>query len=169
MLNTRSALVVATLLMVTATGCSKKQKDKVQSPADRQASRKSNRDSSRPVEVAAVDDQGRELDLTPVYFDYDSSAVSADYRDELEGVATWLGRSDGTRLTIEGHCDDRGTAEYNVALGERRAQSIRDYLQRLGVSKDRISIISYGEERPAAEGNGEEAWAKNRRGELRKP
>jgi peptidoglycan-associated lipoprotein len=85
----------------------------------------------------------------------------------LSSKADILKRSSGLTLVIEGHCDERGTTEYNLALGERRARVAYDYLVILGVSPDRLSIVSFGEERPADAGHTEEAWSKNRRDEFR--
>lgn len=97
-----------------------------------------------------------------VYFSFDSSAVSSDARDTLHKQAQWLKEHTKT-VVVEGHCDNRGTREYNLALGERRANSVKNYLISLGVNKNSIDTISYGKERPAVVGYGDEVWAKNRR------
>jgi len=102
----------------------------------------------------------------PVYFDYDSSHVKPSEQPKIEKVAEYLRANPSLRLIIEGHCDERGSAEYNLALGERRALAIRAYLVGLGVDASRIQTISYGEERPAAPGTGESVWRLNRRGEF---
>jgi peptidoglycan-associated lipoprotein len=112
------------------------------------------------------DDLERQLGVDPIYFEFDSSELSSLGRDELTGVASWMQRRPGSHLRIEGHTDDRGTTEYNIALGDRRAQVIADFLYRLGVERERLQTISFGEERPAVEGESEDAWAKNRRGAL---
>lgn len=98
-----------------------------------------------------------------VNFDFDKYNLSAEARYTLQQQAAWLAANEGVNITIEGHCDERGTREYNLALGERRAQATADYLMVLGVSKDRISTVSYGKERPEDPGSNETAWAKNRR------
>ena len=85
----------------------------------------------------------------------------------LESNADWLKLNPDARVIIEGHCDDRGTTEYNLELGARRAKSVRDHLGRLGVDTSMLETISYGEERPASEGSGESAWSQNRRAEFR--
>ena len=103
----------------------------------------------------------------PIYFDFDRSEIKPEYRPVLERKAAWLKAHPEYTVRIEGHCDERGTAEYNVALGEKRALSVKDYLVALGVPAKRISTISYGEERPAVRGQDEAAWAKNRRAEFR--
>lgn len=104
--------------------------------------------------------------LPTIYFAYDSSEIGATEQAKLEYVANYLLQNQGLKLIIEGHCDERGSVEYNRALGERRAISIRDTLVRLGVTDDRMQTISYGEEKPAVTGADESSWAKNRRGEL---
>jgi peptidoglycan-associated lipoprotein len=99
-----------------------------------------------------------------VFFDYDSSVIRSDGQDTLKAQAGWLKKNPGSKVTIEGHCDERGTREYNIALGERRANAVKNYLVSQGVSASRISTVSYGKERPAVVGSNEEAYAKNRRG-----
>jgi len=105
--------------------------------------------------------------LAPVYFDFDSARLSDEALATLEANARWLREHPEFRVVVEGHCDERGTTEYNLNLGARRARSIRDHLVRLGVEPDRIETISYGEERPVDPGHTESAWARNRRGEFR--
>ncbi len=99
-----------------------------------------------------------------VFFDYDSDVLDATSQDKLRAQAAWLNKYPNVRVTIEGHCDERGTREYNLALGDRRAEAVRTYLASLGISGDRIATISYGKERPDAVGSDEESWARNRRG-----
>ena len=99
-----------------------------------------------------------------VYFDFDKSNVKPQYNANIARVADYLKANTSNSLLIEGHCDDRGTEEYNLALGERRALSVRDKLMSAGISGDRITTISYGKEKPAMVGNNEEAYSKNRRG-----
>jgi len=98
-----------------------------------------------------------------IFFEFDSSTLSSKAQGILKAKAEWMARNPHLNIVIEGHCDDRGTTEYNLALGERRAESVKRYLQDLGVAESRIRTISYGEERPLDPGNDEEAWAKNRR------
>jgi len=100
---------------------------------------------------------------TTVFFDTNSSTLSDDARATLRSQAAWLNVHPETIATIEGHADERGTREYNIALGERRASSVRGYLTALGVSNDRVRKISYGKERPAIPGSDEAAWSQNRR------
>lgn len=99
-----------------------------------------------------------------VFFALDKSDLDNDARSVLNLQAEWLKSDDSIKVTIEGHCDERGTREYNIALGERRALSVKNYLVSKGVDPARIETISYGKERPEFVGSGEEIWAKNRRG-----
>jgi peptidoglycan-associated lipoprotein len=99
-----------------------------------------------------------------VFYDFDKSDLRPDARGTVEALAVWLNNYPAATLTIEGHADERGTREYNLALGDRRANSVRDYLAALGVSANRLSTISYGKEKPAVLGSNEESWAQNRRG-----
>jgi len=107
------------------------------------------------------------LVLMNIYFDFDRSSIKDEFQLILEGIAGWLNQKPEKQLLIEGHCDERGTNEYNLALGERRSLSVRRYLVGLGISPDRLHTISYGEEKPADPGHGEDAWAKNRRAEFK--
>ncbi|MDY0131455.1 MAG: peptidoglycan-associated lipoprotein Pal [Desulforegulaceae bacterium] len=101
-----------------------------------------------------------------VYFGFDSSEITSKARAILEEKAAWLLENKDVKIILEGHCDERGTTQYNLALGERRAESVKTYLVALGVDGSRISTISYGEERPAVQGSGEDVWSKNRRAEF---
>ena len=101
-----------------------------------------------------------------VYFDFDSAKIRPSEVSKLEAVASRLKSNPNTKLVVEGHCDERGTAEYNRALGERRAQAAREKLVALGVDASRITTISYGKDKPADPGHDEAAWAKNRRCEF---
>ncbi len=98
-----------------------------------------------------------------VFFALDKSNLTGDARATLEKQAAWLKRFGSITVTVEGHADERGTREYNLALGERRANSAKDFLVALGVSPNRIKVISYGKERPAALGHNETSWRQNRR------
>jgi peptidoglycan-associated lipoprotein len=101
--------------------------------------------------------------LKDVNFAFDSSALAADAQGVLRANAQYLSENSGVSVIIEGHCDERGTNEYNMALGERRARAVYDFLRTLGISGDRMSTISYGEEIPLDPRSTEDAWAKNRR------
>jgi len=101
-----------------------------------------------------------------VYFDFDKAAVRASERHKVQAVADALKKRPEASVEVEGHCDERGTEEYNRSLGERRALSIREYLVLLGISSERIFTVSFGEDKPAVPGHNEAAWSKNRRGEF---
>lgn len=102
-------------------------------------------------------------EMDPVYFDFDSHLLAASARDVLDHAAKLMRDRPELEVTIEGHCDERGASEYNMALGERRASAAREYLLASGVANERIRTISYGEERPFVESHDEAAWAMNRR------
>ncbi|MBG6247587.1 MULTISPECIES: peptidoglycan-associated lipoprotein Pal [Symbiopectobacterium] len=101
-----------------------------------------------------------------VYFDLDKYDIRSDFAQMLDAHASFLRSNPSYKVTIEGHADERGTPEYNIALGERRANAVQMYLQGKGVSSDQISIVSYGKEKPAVLGHDEAAWSKNRRAVL---
>jgi len=101
-----------------------------------------------------------------IYFAFDNSTIAGDYEEMLAAHAAYLVKNVDMKVTIEGHADERGTPEYNIALGERRAQAVAKYLQALGVQADQISIVSYGEEKPLLLGQSEDVYAKNRRAVL---
>ena len=98
-----------------------------------------------------------------IYFDFDRSDLKPETQEILKGKAEWLRKNPGESVIIEGHCDERGTNEYNLALGDRRAQSAKNFLKDLGIAKSSLTTISYGEERPADPRRNEKAWSKNRR------
>ena len=98
-----------------------------------------------------------------VFFAFDSSAISPDSAEILDTQVKWLKKHENVNVIVQGYCDERGTREYNLALGERRANAVKQYLVSHGISASRISTISYGKERPAVLGNNEAAWAQNRR------
>ena len=105
----------------------------------------------------------KKLTKNVVYFDFNKYDVKAEYSDMLQQMANTLKEYPSIVVLIAGNCDARGTAEYNQALGERRARAVYDYMIRLGVPAEQLDVISFGEDRPAAQGTGEEVWAKNRR------
>jgi peptidoglycan-associated lipoprotein len=112
------------------------------------------------------DRRGIRLEAEPIYFDFDKSLVRAEYWHVLREKAEFLKDNPNLGIRIEGNCDERGTNEYNLALGERRAESAKRFLISLGISPDRIETISYGEERPLAVGHNEDSWAQNRRNDF---
>jgi len=105
--------------------------------------------------------------LERVYFEFDQYTLTAEARDILARNARFLQANPGIKVIIEGHCDERGSDEYNLALGERRSRAVQSYLTSLGIPPSQMSIISYGEELPLEPGSSEEAWAKNRRAEFK--
>jgi peptidoglycan-associated lipoprotein len=107
-----------------------------------------------------------DLNLQNIYFDYDKSSIRADAREILKANAEIFTKNSSSKIVAEGHCDERGTAEYNMALGERRAQEAKQYLVNLGIDASRIETISYGKERPLDNRSIDEAWAQNRRAQF---
>jgi peptidoglycan-associated lipoprotein len=123
---------------------------------------------TKPVEDATAMRQAvQAFESTHVYFDFDKSDIRADAKPVLEKKAEFLRANAQYKVTIEGYCDERGTNEYNMALGDRRAKAAMKYLNALGISANRMSTISYGEEKPADPGHNEAAWTKNRRDEFK--
>ena len=114
----------------------------------------------------SLEEINREKPLSMIHFDFDRSFIRDDARPVLEANAAWLSRFPTIKILIEGHCDERGTEEYNLALGERRAKSTQDYLLSLGVAPERMRIISYGKSQPLDPRSNEEAWQLNRRAQF---
>jgi len=115
------------------------------------------------AEAGAAVTQEKSSPFQDIRFDFDKSFVREDAKPVLSGVADYLKKNKGARILIEGHCDERGTSEYNMALGDRRAESARAYLVSLGVSASALSTVSFGKEKTLDPGHNEDAWAKNRR------
>lgn len=107
-------------------------------------------------------------ELSRIHFDFDKSAIKSEYKTTLESNAQWAKQHTRSDVVIEGHCDERGSTEYNIALGWRRARSAKNYMVSLGVDADRLSTKSYGEERPLCTESNESCWWKNRRAEFLK-
>ena len=174
------ALILVALFLTA--GCAKKdivKKDEGVAPApvtgqaDQQVSGKTPTKPATvdPVHSSAEQEQASsaaqlQAVLNRIYFDFDSSGLSDAARSTLAGNAATLMKETSEKIRIEGNCDERGSAEYNLALGERRAKAAQQYLVTMGVKPDRLSIISYGKEKPAVQGSDEAAWAKNRRDEF---
>lgn len=126
--------------------------------------------ASQVAPVVAANDDGAALAANlarVIYFDYDSFVVKEEFRPTIEGYAKFLNAAKSKRITIEGHTDERGGREYNLALGQKRAEATVKSLTLLGVSPEQLEAVSFGKERPAVEGSNEEAWAKNRRAEFK--
>ncbi len=121
---------------------------------------------SDSLQGARLDDPNSPLSVRVIYFEYDSSDIKPEFRGVIEAHATYLNRNPDTIMTLEGHADERGSREYNLALGERRANAVRRQLVLLGASAGQIRIVSYGEERPVSEDHDEAAYSLNRRVEI---
>jgi peptidoglycan-associated lipoprotein len=149
-------------------GCASAEKKPDATPAAETAEKAS--DAKAEDKKLVVDKLPEDVGLPrtgPLYFETDSDVLSDRSREQLGQIANYMNAEKGARITIEGHADLRGSGEYNLSLGDRRAKVARDYLLRLGVDEARVGVLSYGEERPAAEGDDENAWSKNRRDEFR--
>jgi peptidoglycan-associated lipoprotein len=117
--------------------------------------------------AAELNDPNSPLATRVIYFDYDSANIRADFQNVVQAHAQYLSKNAGTSITLEGHTDERGSREYNLALGERRAQAVRKQLVLLGASAQQIQTVSYGEERPVSDGHDEQAYSLNRRVEIK--
>ncbi len=163
--------LISAFLVLFVAACATKPKDS----ADSSGSGSASSDSTVAAEDGAITETagsgivlGSQEDLIVnvgdrVFFGYDSSDLDSDALELLQDQVAWLKQNGNVSVTIEGHCDERGTREYNLALGEKRAQAVKNYLIGLGISPDRVSTISYGKERPAVVGSNDGAWAQNRR------
>lgn len=148
-------LLIALTTLIFAFGCSSKKKvDEEQTIST---------DTAAMNFDPAGSDSGKINGLVTVQFEYDRSTLTSEAKKDLAGNAEWIKSNPSSSIQIEGHCDNRGTIEYNLALGERRAQAVKNYLVGLGVPTARLNVISYGEEKPLVDGESEEAWSKNRR------
>ena len=123
-------------------------------------------DTSAEAPAHPLDDPSGSLSVRTIYFDFDSSEVPESQRGSIEAHALYLSAHPGGLITLEGHADERGSREYNIALGERRADTVRKLMTLLGANGSQIRTISYGEERPTADGHDESAWRLNRRVEI---
>jgi peptidoglycan-associated lipoprotein len=163
----RALLALPLCVALALTGCSKdKEVAESAPPPPPPSAPVDTAPSTPPAETATPpsDEAGTVQDqLKDVYFDYDSANLSSEAQATLDADGKVLMDNASVSVQIEGHCDERGTVEYNLALGDRRAQSARDYLVRYGVPASRLSTVSYGEERPFSTGSDESAWAQNRR------
>jgi peptidoglycan-associated lipoprotein len=181
------------VLILASAGCSSATKtdSTSSSPADSGASAKDKQPtgagpggSTRESKLPATSDQAKEGQATPrssleelqagksaaksgplrdVLFDYDRSDLTPDAREILKTNADWLKKNPSAKVEVEGHCDERGTNDYNIALGAKRSQTAKDYLVRLGIAADRLSTVSYGEEIPVCTESNENCWRQNRR------
>ena len=165
---TRTLLTASALVVLAA--CAKKAPEELP-PAPVETARPSDANPAAATPAGPV--KGSQEDFLAsvaadkIYFDTDKYDVDAADQDVLRSQAQWLAANAGVKVTVEGHADERGTRDYNLALGERRANAAKNYLASLGVDSARITTISLGKERPAALGSDESAWAQNRRAEIK--
>lgn len=161
------ALCLPLLAIAVLSGCSKKKEiaESAPPPAPEAPTTNTTPPPAAPPSTGDPETPNKTVQdqLADVFFDYDSAELSSSAQSTLDANGKVLNDHADASLTIEGHCDERGTVEYNLALGDRRAQSAKDYLVRFGNPANRISVISYGEERPFATGGDEAAFAQNRR------
>ncbi len=169
----RWVVVALGAVAMMAAGCAKEEVVKKDEPVVVQQTVK----QQEPVKVpeppkeepkqAVVEKAAEAIVLENVYFDFDKSELRQDARDALsKNAETLLKKVADAKVQVAGHCDERGSDEYNLALGDRRAKSVAKYLTTLGIAAERLSTISYGKEKPAVEGHDEAAWSKNRRAEF---
>jgi peptidoglycan-associated lipoprotein len=117
-------------------------------------------------EAAARETASKSVSLEPVFFDFDQWSIREDQKEIMAKNSQWLKSNPNVKVRLEGHCDERGTAEYNLALGQKRAEGVKSFLEGLGISTQRMATVSYGEERPLDPRHNEEAWTKNRRVDI---
>lgn len=175
-----SAAIILTALILF-TGCHKKvstrpaeappqpvtqQPEAVQQPKAPEKISEKKAESVMSSDITSEYAEGKEGMFADIMFEYDKYDVKESYKSELQAVAAWMTKNSSAKVSVEGNCDERGTNEYNLALGDRRAKAVKDYLVSLGVLSSRIETISYGEEKPLCTEQSEECWAKNRRAHL---
>jgi peptidoglycan-associated lipoprotein len=169
-MQTLKLVLIALFLCSSLIGCAKSTPQMDQEDVGKS-------DMSQPSEVKGADEGSMQAEVVPTHddiagmerinFDFDQFTLSAEARSILGNNAKYLQANSGTNVVIEGHCDERGSDEYNLALGESRALAAKNYLVSMGISAKRLSVISYGEEKPLSKGAGESAWAQNRRAEFK--
>jgi peptidoglycan-associated lipoprotein len=158
------AFVSTLMVAFIAVGCSSNKPKNAQDDAAAQGANANN--TGLTLNLNGDSDSSTAGGLQTVYFGFDSSSLDEETKSTMKSNAEFLKTNATVDVQIEGHCDERGGRQYNLALGERRAKAVRDHLVALGVESKRVSIISYGNERPSAEGHDESAWSKNRRGNF---
>jgi len=159
-----TSILLATAALIAVSGCAKKPPAQLPPPAIGTPGGDTNTGPVTPQVIpGSQEDFVASVAADRIFFDTDQSDVDAQDQETLRSQAAWLARYPAVRATVEGHADERGTREYNLALGERRANSAKNALIALGVTADRITTISYGKERPDATGSDEDAYARNRR------
>ncbi|HET9253157.1 MAG TPA: peptidoglycan-associated lipoprotein Pal [Candidatus Eisenbacteria bacterium] len=146
-------------------GCSSRKQAQVETPPSPPPPTETTEAPPPPPPAASQNTEPTETaaGLQDAFYDYDDASIRADARAALEANGRYLERNTNMNVIIEGHCDERGSVEYNLALGERRARAAKEFLTSYGIPANRMTTISYGKERPFATGSSEEAWAQNRR------
>ncbi len=158
----RKILTVSITTIVLAS-CASKSKHASTDPSASAASDAAPVIKNEPLESGLGSDSGKIPGLGSIFFEYDQARLTDSARKQLQSNADWIKGNAGTTVQIEGHTDERGSVEYNLSLGERRAKSVKAYLASLGIDGKRMTIISYGEEKPLEAGDNESAYSKNRR------
>jgi len=165
--NISRGLVLAGLVFAIGACSSKKKTGDAENAAAVDASKDGQAPAidSTPMDFSdkGGSDSGKIAGLHSINFEYDKAALSADAKQKIQGNVEWLKGKPGTTMQIEGHCDTRGSIEYNLSLGERRAQAVKNYMTSLGMAASRLTIISYGKEKPLSMGDNESDHVKNRR------
>ncbi|UCE78500.1 MAG: peptidoglycan-associated lipoprotein Pal [Nitrospiraceae bacterium] len=167
----KSLVLLVLFCIIFAFGCQKKAITKTDAQQmEQDIASQRDRQGIEDQKIASLDEDisSRYLEETKgmfedILFDYDKYAVKSQYRSTLQSISAWMTKNGGATLSIEGHCDERGTNEYNLALGDRRAKAVKDYLVSLGVPSSKIEILSYGEEKPLCTQQAESCWSRNRR------
>lgn len=171
------ALILATTLLVGCETTSTADEEPVEPTASEQTEGETSGAGSdegmteqqlaeQKAQEQAEKEQAAMREVKTIYFDLDQSTIKSEFRAPLAAHAAYLAQNPNAKIVVEGHCDERGTKEYNIALGERRGNAVAQFLKVNGVQASQIEVVSYGEERPAMPGSNESAWAKNRRAVL---
>lgn len=160
----RSVLILTILAAtLTLSSCASKKKTNDGLDVGADTAMDNGKNAGMALELNGDSDSNRAGSLKTVYFDYSSASVSGSTKETLNGNAEFLKSNASVKVQVEGHCDERGSVQFNLALGEKRAKSVKDYLVGQGVAANRITIISLGKEKPVSFGHDEESWSKNRR------
>jgi len=161
-----SAILVSMLAACASTGTPEKAAVEEKGAAAKAPVAETKAAQEGAVAVNPLKDPNNILSKRSVFFDFDSSAVKDEYKPMVEAHAKYLTQNGNTKMTVQGNTDERGSREYNIALGQRRADSVKKIMTLLGASDKQIETVSFGEEKPKAEGHDESAWAQNRRADI---
>ncbi len=164
MVRLATAGMLAALLL--ALGCASRKQvstTQVEPPPPPPTTQQDTTQPPPPPTTQTESETGTRSTLADAFFDFDEAALRADAKTALENNAKWMEKSSGVNVIVEGHCDERGSVEYNLALGERRSKAAKEYLVSYGIAAGRMTTISYGKERPFDPGHDENSWAQNRR------